>query len=629
MSSPFKLNANKEIDVICMGRVAVDLYAEQMHCHLSDVSSFKKYLGGSPGNISVGSSRLGLKSALFSCVGKDDMGVFLKKTLQKEGVNTQLLYETDKFLTALVILGINPPSHFPLLFYRDNCADMQLHPVQARHELFQKTKLFQFSGTGISTEKMRAATLEAIKQAKANDVVVVLDIDFRPVLWGLTPPCDGETRYIKSDAVTKVYQTFLPFCDLIVGTDEELMIAAGADLADEAIVQIKSLCEANIVYKKGLSGSEIHLHYDDDVIMQKAYEVDVYNTLGAGDAFMSGLLYGILNDATWLETLSYANVAGAIVSARHGCAPDMPTEEELVYFLSHYDKRGKDIVFDSILKREKVEPKRSPLVKHANSFQDGKTDVIRKDDSYQTGMNFSVLKLRQGESYTLTTSLESAYLLMTGKVTFHYHEKSRTVNRQSYFKDTPYALHMAAHTISHVEALTDAELLIIQAENEATFEPILFDETNMLENEHRGKGLLDDTAYRIVRTIFDKRNRPASNLVLGEIITFSGRWSSSPPHTHLQPELYHYRFSEPKGFAFSEDGEEALKVHHNDTLVIQNEKAHAHCSAPGYALYTMWCIRHLESQAYTVPDFEEAHDWARFDSSQMRVFSMNRTKANK
>lgn len=623
MSKELKIDAKKDIDVISMGRVAVDLYAEQVHCHLSDVDSFKKYLGGSPGNISVATSRLGLKSALFSCVGKDAMGDFLKHTLQKEGVNTQLLYETDKHLTALVLLGINPPAHFPLMFYRHDCADMQLHPAQARHDLFKKAKIFQFSGTGISTAAMREATHEALKQAKDNNMMIVFDLDYRPVLWGLTSPGDGETRYIKSEEVSRLYQLFLPFCDLLVGTDEELMIAAGASNPDEAIQQIKSLCEADVVYKKGLEGSEIHLHYDGDVIMQSAYQVEVYNTLGAGDAFMGGLLYGIVKEGSWNDALSYANACGAIVSARHGCAPDMPTEKELRYFLAHYEEKGKAIVRDPVLRKHHQDIQRSPLIQHANPFPDGKTDVVRKDDSYQTGINFSVLKLRQGETYTLTSSMESAYMLMTGKVVFHYDKKNVTATRRSYFKDSPTALHMCANTISHIEALTDTELLILQADNDAEFEPILFDHTNMLDNEHRGKGLLDDTAYRIVRTLFDKRNRPESNLVLGEIITFSGRWSSSPSHNHLHPEIYHYRFSEPQGFAFAENGEEALKVHHNDTLVILNEKSHAHCSAPGYALYTMWCIRHLENIPYTLPDFEKPHDWARFDSANRRVLSLD------
>jgi 5-dehydro-2-deoxygluconokinase len=616
----------KEVDVICMGRVAVDLYAEESHMPLRDVEAFKKYLGGSPGNISVGSRRLGLKSALFSCIGKDEMGFFLKEILKKEGVDTSLLYETDKHLTALAILGINPPSHFPLMFYRENCADMQLHPSQSRHELFRQAKLFQFSGTGISTPSMREATREAIKQAKENGVLVVFDLDFRPVLWELTSPADGETRYIQSDVVSKHYQSFLPFCDLVVGTDEEIMTAGGINNVDESLLAIKALTDADIVYKKGLQGSEIHLHFDGDVIMQKAYEVEVYNTLGAGDGFMSGLLYGILKKASWLDTLSYANACGAIVSSRHGCAPAMPTEEELHYFLEKYPEKGKEIVFDPFLKRGDLSTRRSPHIKCSTPFPDGKTDIVRKDDSYQSGMNFSILKLRKGEQYTLTSPLESAYLLMTGQVVFHYANLKREVKRQSYFKSAPFALHLAAYSKGHVEAISDTELLVLQTENEAQFEPILFDENNMLENEHRGKGLLDDTSYRIVRTIFDKRNRPESNLVLGEIITFGGRWSSTPPHTHIQPEIYHYRFSEPKGFAFAEDGEDALKVNHFDTLVIQNEKQHAHCAAPGYALYTMWCIKHLENRPYITPEFDKAHDWARFESANKRAVSLEAQK---
>ena len=188
--------ATRPLDIICMGRVAVDLYAEQVYSHLKDAQSFRKYLGGCAGNTAVGTARLGLKSAIFSCVGTDEMGLFLRDTLENEGVDTTLLKSTPENLTALVALGVNPPDRFPLIFYRENCADMQIQPEDVNPEIFRKAKALLITGTGLSTSSMRQATRQAVKTAKESGCFVIMDIDFRPVLWGLTEAGDGETRFI-------------------------------------------------------------------------------------------------------------------------------------------------------------------------------------------------------------------------------------------------------------------------------------------------------------------------------------------------------------------------------------------------------------------------------------------------
>ena len=149
------LDNSRPLDLICMGRVAVDLYAEQIHSPLEDAQSFRKYLGGSAGNTAIGASRLGLNSAMFSCVGTDDMGVYLRKFLESEGVDTSLLKNTPNHLTALVLLGVNPPDRFPLIFYRDNCADMQIKIEDIKPEIFRQAKALLSTGTGISTPEMR------------------------------------------------------------------------------------------------------------------------------------------------------------------------------------------------------------------------------------------------------------------------------------------------------------------------------------------------------------------------------------------------------------------------------------------------------------------------------------------
>ncbi|MCF6776057.1 5-dehydro-2-deoxygluconokinase [Thiotrichales bacterium 19X7-9] len=347
----FQADQNRAYDLICMGRVGVDLYAEQIDAPLRDVQSFKKYLGGSPGNISVGAARLGLKSFLFSGVGKDEMGQFLKQKLEHENVDTQLLQEYSNHLTALVILGVQPPSTFPLIFYRNDCADMQLKPEDVNESIIAQTKAFQFSGTGISTESMRQTTQKALSLCQRHQTQIVLDVDYRPVLWNLVAKGEGELRFKKNKEVTKHYQEFLPYCDLIVGTDEELCIAAGVDDPYQAIKIIQDMSKADIVFKTGLKGSEVHLYANKKVIKAEAFIVDVFNTLGAGDAYMSGLLAGLLKGETWQVALSYANASGAIVCARHGCAPAIPDLKELNYFISQYKKIGQAVLSDPILER--------------------------------------------------------------------------------------------------------------------------------------------------------------------------------------------------------------------------------------------------------------------------------------
>ncbi|WP_119344020.1 5-dehydro-2-deoxygluconokinase [Facilibium subflavum] len=345
----FQDDKTKTYDLICMGRVGVDLYAQQVGSRLKDVQSFNKYLGGSPGNISVGTARLGLKSALFSGVGSDALGQFLKQQLTKENVNTDMVFESPTHLTALAVLGVQPPSTFPLIFYRENCADMQLKPMHVNEDFIARSKAFQFSGTGISTESMRDTTRHALDLCKKYNTKVILDVDYRPVLWGLTSIGDGQTRFKQNVQVTQHYQAFLPYCDLIVGTDEELCIAAGVNDPHQAIKVIHQYTKADIVYKTGLQGSEVHRYAIDEVIQVPAFVVNVFNTLGAGDAYMSGLLAGLLSGKNWQMSLTYANACGALVCARHGCAPAIPNMKELEYFIQGYKKQGKTILQDKHL----------------------------------------------------------------------------------------------------------------------------------------------------------------------------------------------------------------------------------------------------------------------------------------
>lgn len=327
----------RSIDLICLGRVAVDLYAEQIHCELRDAQTFRKYVGGCAGNIAIGTSRLGLKTVMLSKVGDDAMGDFVLKTLKQEGVETKFVNKTKDHLTGLVLLGVCPPDHFPLIFYRENCADMQLNIQEMDIPVWSQAKALVLTGTGFSTESMRKVSRIALQKAQMNQVKVILDLDYRPVLWGKTAKGNGESRFEASSQVTHHYQTFLKACDLIVGTEEEFLIATGETCAQAAIEYLLSETNAILVLKQGSKGCTIY-PTKEQALVCLGDSINVLNVLGAGDAFMSGFLYGWLNNQSLDQCGQYGNACGAIVVSRHGCAPAMPYQKELAYYLTQSNK---------------------------------------------------------------------------------------------------------------------------------------------------------------------------------------------------------------------------------------------------------------------------------------------------
>lgn len=331
----------KRLDVICIGRVAVDLYAQQIGARLENVSSFSKYLGGSSGNVAWGTAKQGLKSAMLARVGDEHNGRFLRETLSQAGVDTEFLLTDETRLTALVMLGIKDQETFPLIFYRDNCADMALTPDDINEDYIASSRALAITGTHLSHASTRAAVLKALEYARRHGLRTALDIDYRPVLWGLTTPGDGETRFVESDAVTRQLQEVLHLFDLVVGTEEEFHIAGGSTDTLTALKNVRRATRATLVCKCGPTGcvvleGEIPASWDN-IPLHQGVRVEVLNVLGAGDAFMSGLLRGWLNDEGWEQACRYANACGALVVSRHGCAPAMPTRRELDDYLERAD----------------------------------------------------------------------------------------------------------------------------------------------------------------------------------------------------------------------------------------------------------------------------------------------------
>ena len=327
----------KTLDVITIGRASVDLYGAQVGGRLEDMGSFQKYLGGSPCNMAAGTARLGLRSALISRVGDEHMGRFIREELGREGVDVRGVITDPERLTALVLLGIRDEDHFPLIFYRENCADMALCEADIDEGLIASARAVVATGTHLSHPRTAAAVLKALGLARQHGAQTALDIDYRPNLWGLAGHGAGESRFIASAAVTARLQATLHLFDLIVGTEEEFHIAGGTTDTIAALRAVRAVSAATLVCKRGPMGAAAFTGVIpdslDDGESGPGFPIEVFNVLGAGDGFMSGLIKGWLDAEPWPVALKYANACGAFAVSRHGCTPAYPSWEELQFFL--------------------------------------------------------------------------------------------------------------------------------------------------------------------------------------------------------------------------------------------------------------------------------------------------------
>ena len=334
---------SRPLDLITIGRSSVDLYGAQIGGRLENMRSFDKYIGGSPTNIACGTARLGLKSAVITAVGDEHMGRFIREELVREGVNIRGVKTDPDRLTALVLLGIRDKEQFPLIFYRENCADMGLNVEDIDPDFIQQARAVVATGTHLSHPQVEAATLKALTIAREAGLKTALDIDYRPNLWGVAGHGDGESRFVESQKVTEKLQSTLHLFQLIVGTEEEFHIAGGSTDTISALKAVRAVTAATLVCKRGAAGAvvfeeEIGNSFDEGQT-GPGFAIEVFNVLGAGDGFMSGLLKGWLDGENWPTALKYANACGAFAVSRHGCTPAYPSWEELEFFFDYQIKR--------------------------------------------------------------------------------------------------------------------------------------------------------------------------------------------------------------------------------------------------------------------------------------------------
>ena len=326
------------MDLLTMGRSSIDLYANDVGAPFPDIKSFAAYVGGSPTNIAVGARRLGLSAAVLTALGDDPVADFILKFLKAEGVETAYIPSKPGTRTSAVVLGIEPPDKFPLVYYRDNCADNQLSIDDVLRAPLGRCRVFEFSGTGLSKEPSRSANLFAAEQAKAADATVVLDVDFRPNQWH-DPRAFGVT-----------VRAALPLVDIVLGTEDECKAVtltdpasvnvthsqiSGARVAGDLPSAVQAMQRRGprvVVVKRGEKGATV-FEAGKAAVDVPGFPVEVYNVLGAGDAFAAGFIYGLVKGWDYYKSSRMGNAGGAIVVTRHGCANFMAYEDEALKFI--------------------------------------------------------------------------------------------------------------------------------------------------------------------------------------------------------------------------------------------------------------------------------------------------------
>lgn len=337
------MSIERKYDILTMGRSSIDLYSNNLGAPFEDIESFGAFVGGSSTNIAVGCNRLGLKTALLTAVGKDKVGDFVLNFLNIEGVETQFIPTYPDARTSAVVLGIEPPDKFPLVFYRDNAADIQLTIDDVLNTNIADFKGLVLSGTALSKDPSRTATLFAAEEAKANDVTLFLDLDFRADQW-FDPRAYGVT-----------VRSLLPKIDFALGTEEEILAAtlhqksqitikeqqiSAPEISgniEEAIQKILNLGVQTLVVKRGVKGASVFQAGKAEIKVQ-GFPVEVLNVLGAGDAFAAGFIYAILNNWDLHKATRFANACGAILVTKQGCSNFSPTLNEVLSFAK--DKGG-------------------------------------------------------------------------------------------------------------------------------------------------------------------------------------------------------------------------------------------------------------------------------------------------
>ncbi|MEK4299677.1 5-dehydro-2-deoxygluconokinase [Oceanobacillus sp. FSL W8-0428] len=313
-------NQDREYDIIAIGRAAIDLNANEYNRPMEETMTFTKYVGGSPANIAIGSSKLGLKAGFIGKISKDQHGNFIKKYMEEKGIDTShIVYDTEGHKSGLTFTEILSPEECSILMYRDQVADLYLDSTEVSEDYIKKAKILLVSGTALAQSPSREAVLQAVQYAKKNDVKVIFELDHRPYTW-------------KSAEETAVYYSLVAeLSDVVIGTRDEYDVMENLDSEGDNEKTVQHLFQHNtelVVIKHGVDGSYAY-EPDGTVHRGQAYKTKVLKTFGAGDSYASAFLYALVTGKDYETALKFGSASASIVVSKHSSSEAMPTVEEI------------------------------------------------------------------------------------------------------------------------------------------------------------------------------------------------------------------------------------------------------------------------------------------------------------
>lgn len=323
-----QFDSARPMDLIAVGRLCIDLNANETGRPMEETMTFTKYVGGSPANIVIGAARLGMTTGFIGKIADDQMGRFIRTYLQKNGIDdSQVSVDHTGAVTGLAFTEIRSPQECSILMYRDNVADLLLDTEGISEEYIRQSKALLISGTALAQSPSREAVFLALEFARKHNVTVFFDLDYRPYTW-------------KSDAETAVYYNLAAEkCDCIIGTREEFNMMENlynvTDADDRATASRWFSHQAKlVVIKHGGSGS-ISYTADGQSHRSGIFPAKVLKTFGAGDSYASAFIHSLMQGAGVSESMRRGSASASIVISRHSCSDAMPTLEELEEFLQN------------------------------------------------------------------------------------------------------------------------------------------------------------------------------------------------------------------------------------------------------------------------------------------------------
>jgi 5-dehydro-2-deoxygluconokinase len=326
----------RPMDLVLLGRVAVDFNPVDYFHPLAECTTFKKYVGGSPANIAVGVSRHGLKAGFFARVSDDQFGDFVTDFFKKEGIDVTRIRRCENGeKIGLTFTEILSPTESSILMYRNCIADLQLNPADIDEEYIKNTKAILISGTSLAASPSREAALKAVMLAKKNGTVIIFDIDYRPYNW------------VSEDEISIYYSMVAKEADIIMGSREEFnlterLIEEGRSDEESAAAWHKEQAKI-VIIKHGKEGSTAYTN-DGNRYSIKPFPVTALKSFGGGDGYGSGFLYGLFEGWEMIDSLEFGSAEAAMMVASHSCSEDLPGPDEVRAFIKESKEKYGEMI---------------------------------------------------------------------------------------------------------------------------------------------------------------------------------------------------------------------------------------------------------------------------------------------